>query len=120
MSFAETPYHVRPHNIFNSGTGLVLPHWGSGNVYHEDADGKPFYDFTIADQRTTRSSAPVTMPLVELAFTPLALVPDEAKTELPVREQPRASTARTRPGWWSYPPKDYQKWGGLVAALVEH
>ena len=48
--FAETPYHVRPHYVFCSGSGFGIPHWGSGNVYHEDADGNPFYDFTIADQ----------------------------------------------------------------------
>ena len=81
--FAETPYHVRPHNIFNSGTGLGLPHWGSGNVYHEDADGKPYYDFTIADLTYDAVVGAGHHPLVELAFTPLALVPEEAKTEFP-------------------------------------
>ena len=48
--FAEQPYYVRSHYIFNSGIGWSLPHWGAGNVYHEDAAGRPFYDFTIADQ----------------------------------------------------------------------
>ena len=27
-----------------------MPHWGNGNVYHEDSAGAPFYDFTILDQ----------------------------------------------------------------------
>jgi xylan 1,4-beta-xylosidase len=117
--FAETPYHVRPHNIFNSGTGLGLPHWGSGNVYHEDADGKPFYDFTIADLTYDAIVGAGHHPLVELAFTPLALVPDEAKNEFPFENSPSQYSAYEA-GWWSYPPKDYAKWGGLVGALVEH
>ena len=117
--FAETPYHVRPHNIFNSGTGLGLPHWGSGNVYHEDADGKPFYDFTIADLTYDAIVGAGHHPLVELAFTPLALVPEEAKNEFPFENSPSQYSAYEA-GWWSYPPKDYAKWGGLVAALVEH
>src|SRR5256884_1632029 len=47
--FAEQPYYVRSHYIFNSGIGWSLPHWGAGNVYHEDAAGPPFYDFALAD-----------------------------------------------------------------------
>jgi len=49
-AFAERPYYVRSHYIFNSGIGWSLPHWGAGNVYHEDASGRHFYDFAIADQ----------------------------------------------------------------------
>ncbi|GAB3952979.1 beta-xylosidase [Kribbella albertanoniae] len=117
--FAETPYHVRPHYVFNSGTGLGLPHWGSGNVYHEDADGNPFYDFTIADQTYDTIVAAGHHPLVELAFTPLALVPDHAKAEFPFESSP-TQYSEYEAGWWSYPPKDYDKWGGLVAALAQH
>ena len=117
--FAETPYHVRPHNIFNSGTGFGLPHWGSGNVYHEDADGKPFYDFTIADLTYDAIVEAGHHPLVELAFTPLALVPEEAKTDFPFGDSP-SQYSGYEAGWWTYPPNDYAKWGGLVAALVEH
>ncbi|MFB6726700.1 glycoside hydrolase [Kribbella sp. NPDC056345] len=117
--FAETPYHVRPHYVFNSGTGLGLPHWGSGNVYHEDADGNPFYDFTIADQTYDTIVAAGHHPLVELAFTPRALVPDHAKAEFPFESSP-TQYSEYEAGWWSYPPKDYDKWGGLVAALAQH
>jgi xylan 1,4-beta-xylosidase len=118
-SFAETPYHVRPHYVFNSGTGLGLPHWGSGNVYHEDADGNPYYDFTIADQTYDTIVAAGHHPLVELAFTPLALVPDDAKAEFAFERSP-TQYSEYEAGLWSYPPKDYDKWGGLVAALAQH
>ena len=119
-AFAETAYHVRPHYIFNSGTGLGLPHWGAGNVYHEDADGNPFYDFTIADQTYDTIVAAGHHPLVELAFTPRALVPEErAKADFAFTASPTLYS-EYEAGWWSYPPKDYAKWGGLVAALVAH
>src|SRR3989442_13449184 len=49
-AFAERPYHVRSHYIFNSGIGWSLPHWGAGNGYHEDAAGRPFYDFRTAHE----------------------------------------------------------------------
>ncbi|MFD3405805.1 glycoside hydrolase [Kribbella sp. NPDC058693] len=118
-AFAETPYHVRPHNIFTSGTGLGLPHWGSGNVYHEDADGTPYYDFTIADLTYDAIVNAGHHPLVELGFTPLALVPEYAKTEFAYEGSP-SLYSEYEAGWWSYPPKDFGKFAGLVAALVEH
>ncbi|MGW7685591.1 GH39 family glycosyl hydrolase [Kribbella sp. NPDC054772] len=118
-AFAETPYHVRPHNIFTSGTGLGLPHWGSGNVYHEHADGTPYYDFTIADLTYDAIVNAGHHPLVELGFTPLALVPDHAKTDFPYEGSP-SLYSEYEAGWWSYPPKDFRKFAGLVTSLAEH
>src|SRR6476659_8532459 len=43
----ERGFHVRPHYVFCSGNAYGTPHWGNGNVYHEDADGNPYYDFTV-------------------------------------------------------------------------
>ena len=45
-AFMETPYTLRAHNLYTSGTGRGLPHWSSSNVYHEDATGRPLYDYT--------------------------------------------------------------------------
>ena len=47
-------FHVRPHYVFCSGNAYSTPHWGNGNVYHEDADGNPYYDFTVVDQTSER------------------------------------------------------------------
>lgn len=118
-SFAEQPYFVRPHYIFNSGIGWSLPHWGSGNVYHEDAAGNPFYDWTIADQVYDAIVGAGHRPLVELAFTPRALVPEDAVTRFAFEPSPTQWSAYEA-GLWSFPPKDYTKWGNLVRALVEH
>jgi xylan 1,4-beta-xylosidase len=118
-AFAERPYYVRSHYIFNSGIGWSLPHWGSGNVYHEDADGRPFYDFAIADQVYDAVVHAGHRPLVELAFTPRALVPESAEKAFAYEPSP-TQWSPYEAGLWAAPPKDYDKWGGLVRALVEH
>lgn len=117
--FGDRPYHVRQHYVFCSGTGFGIPHWGSGNVYHEDENGKPYYDFTIADQVYDAVVGAGHHALVELAFTPLALVPEYAKQDLAFESSPTTYSGYEA-GWWAYPPKDYAKWGDLVAALVAH
>ncbi|WP_241680821.1 GH39 family glycosyl hydrolase [Pseudactinotalea suaedae] len=114
----DTGYHVRPHYVFCSGNGFGVPHWGNGNVYHEDADGNPYYDFTIVDQVYDAIVEAGHHVLVELAFTPRALLPEEAD-EYTVPSSPTTYSAYEH-GAWSYPPKDYERWGGLVAALVQH
>nr|WP_240895853.1 hypothetical protein [Kineococcus siccus] len=95
-----------------------MPHWGNGNVYHEDADGNPSYDFTIVDATYDAIVGAGHHVLVELAFTPRDLLPDEA-AELAVVPSPTVYS-NYEAGAWAYPPKDYAKWGGLVAAHVRH
>lgn len=118
-AFSPTPYFIRPHYIFISGTGLSLPHWGSGNVYHEDADGKPSYDFTIADEVYDTIVGAGHRPLVELGFTPLPLVDEELLATFPYEASP-TQYGPYENGAWAFPPKDYGKWAGLVEALVAH
>ncbi|WP_432502778.1 GH39 family glycosyl hydrolase [Kineococcus arenarius] len=120
-TFAELsprPFHVRPHYVFCSGTGFGIPHWGNGNVYHEDADGNPHYDFTIVDQTYDAIVGAGHHVLVELAFTPRDLLPPEAD-ELKVVSSPTVYS-NYEAGAWAYPPKDYEKWRGLVAAHARH
>ena len=118
-AFAEQPYYVRSHYIFNSGIGWSLPHWGAGNVYHEDAAGQPFYDFTIADQVYDAVVHAGHRPLVELGFTPRALVPEDAEKRFAFEPSP-TQWSPYEAGLWASPPKDFDKWAGLVRALVEH
>ncbi len=49
-------------------------------------------------------------PFVELGFMPQALT--TAPAGMPY-DDPRA-------GGWRYPPRDHEKWKGLIAALGEH
>ena len=120
-TFAELShraYHVRPHYVFCSGTGFGIPHWGNGNVYHEDAHGNPYYDFTIADQTYDAIVGAGHHVLVELAFTPRDLLPDRA-VELVVESSPTVYS-NYEAGAWAYPPRDYERWRGLIAAHVQH
>ncbi len=116
--FSHRPYYVRPHYVFCSGSGFGIPHWGNGNVYHEDEHGKPFFDFTIADQTYDAIVNAGHHVLVELAFTPRALLPDEA-VNLVVESSPTVYS-NYEAGAWAYPPRDYAKWGALVAAHAQH
>lgn len=118
-SFSSIPFHVRPHYVFISGTGFGLPHQGSGNVYHEDENGDPYFDFTIVDQAYDAIVNAGHHVLVELGFTPRDLVPERAHEELTLTDSPTIYSAYEA-GHWGYPPKDYGKWGALVAALAEH
>ncbi|GAA4428436.1 beta-xylosidase [Georgenia halophila] len=111
-------FHVRPHYVFCSGSGFGLPHWGNGNVYHEDADGNPFYDFSLVDSAYDAIVEAGHHVLVELAFTPRDLLPDHA-ADLTVVPSPTVYS-NYEAGAWAYPPRDYERWGALVAAHAQH
>lgn len=114
---AETPYYVRAHNLFNSGTARGIPHYSSGNVYHEDAAGNPIYDWSVVDPIFDTWIAHNCRPLVELGFTPRALVPPEAT--LLYQRMPSMPGAYEA-GLWAFPPRDYDRWAALVQATVTH
>src|SRR5665811_481653 len=46
---SPVPVTIRAHHLLTSGDGVPDLKWSSTNVYHEDAAGKPIYDFTILD-----------------------------------------------------------------------
>ncbi len=115
--FMEAPYTVRAHNIFTSGNGRGLPHWSSGNVYHEDAHGQPFYDWSVIDPVFDAWVEAGCRPIVELGFCPRALVP--AQADLSFTQMPSVYSTYES-GLWAWPPRDRAKWHDLVAATVQH
>jgi xylan 1,4-beta-xylosidase len=115
--FAERPYHVRAHNLLTSGRGFSWPHWGSGNVYHEDAAGNPYYDWTTIDLVFDAYREAGFKPLVELGFTPRALVPPDS--DLPFTPSP-SQYGPYEAYQWALPPKDNQKWSELMFQLATH
>lgn len=116
-AFAERPYYVRAHNLLTSGRGFSWPHWGSGNVYHEDIAGNPCYDWTIVDQVFDAYRGVGFRPIVELGFTPQALVPPEA--ELPFTRSP-SQYGPYEAGLWGFPPRDLARWQELMYELACH
>ncbi|MBO0882827.1 MAG: hypothetical protein J2P17_21335, partial [Mycobacterium sp.] len=112
---AETA--VRAHNIYTSGNGRAVPHWSSGNVYHEDASGKPCYKWGIVDAAFDAWLSVGLRPIVELGFCPFTLTRDLSGPEF----VPMPSLyGRYESQLWASPPKDFAKWGDLVAATAEH
>src|SRR3989442_774062 len=96
-AFAERPYYVRSHYIFNSGIGWSLPHWGAGNVYHEDAAGRPFYDFSIADEGYDAVGQAGDWPPGWVAVPPRGPRPPGARESLSVGPGPRWTSCPSTP-----------------------
>ena len=110
---SSAPVYVRLHNLLTTGDGRGALKWGSTNVYREDADGKPIYDWTITDQIFDALTKNGVTPLVEVGFMPEAL----STHPEPYRHSFPNGTVFTG---WSYPPKDYAKWSALILAWTQH
>ncbi len=113
LSAAHTaPVHVRSHFLFNTGDGTPALKWGSTNIYTEDAEGNPVYDYTLIDEIMDATVDAGAFPLVEIGFMPEALS---------TRPDPyRNSDTAMLDGGCFYPPRDYEKWGALVTAYAAH
>ena len=109
--------YFRAHNLLSSGDGTPALKWGSTNVYTEDAQGRPVYDWTIVDRIFDTYLARGVRPYVEIGFMPQAL-----------STKPEPYQHEWRPGFhyqriitgWAYPPRDYDKWRELVRQWVAH
>lgn len=112
-ALSPAPVYFRTHNLLTSGDGEGSLKWGSTNAYTEKPDGSPVYDWTITDRIYDALAAAHVRPLVEIGFMPEAL----STHPEPYRHSfPKGDIATG----WSYPPKDYDKWGKLVRAYAEH
>lgn len=83
--------------------GLLCDDMG---VYTEDSKGNPSYNFQYIDPLYDAMLALHIRPFVELSFMPAKL-----------------ASGTTTVFWWkgnNTPPKDMQKWNGLIKALIEH
>ena len=112
-AMSHAPVYIRAHHLLCTGDGTAALKWGSTNAYTEDASGKPVYDWTIVDRIFDTYVKAKAKPFVEIGFMPEALS---------VKPQPYATKWRQKDSGtgWSYPPKDYQKWGELVYQWVRH
>jgi len=109
--------YFRTHNLLNTGDGSPALKWGSTNAYTEDAQGRAVYDWTIVDRIFDAYRARGVRPYVEVGFMPEAL----STHPEPYQHDWRPGLKYDRIGTgWSYPPKDYGKWGELVYQWVRH
>lgn len=110
---SSAPVYVRLHNLLTSGDGSASLKWGSTNVYREDSEGKPVYDWTITDRIFDALTKNGVTPLVEVGFMPEAL----STHPEPYRHSFPDGSVFTG---WSYPTKDYEKWAALIKAWTQH
>lgn len=112
-TMSPVPIYIRTHNLFTTGDGSSSLKWGSTNVYTEDANGQPVYNWRLVDQIFDTYHGLNIKPLVELGFMPKAL----STHPEPYRHSFPNGSIYTG---WAYPPKDYQKWSDLVFHFVDH
>ncbi len=107
---------IRTHHLLTSGDGVPGLKWGSTGIYREDANGKPIYDWTIVDHIFDTFIERGLKPFVEIGFMPEALsIHPQDYPHHPPPETP------LNPGvGFSYPPKEYTKWGDLCFQWAKH
>ncbi len=114
---SPVPVFVRAHSLLVTGDGKAALKWGSTNVYTEDANGKPVYQWNIVDSIFDTYVKRGMKPLAQIGFMPEAL-----------STNPEPYRHHWKPGdpytdiitGWAYPPKDYDKWAELVYQWVKH
>lgn len=114
---SPVPVFVRAHSLLVTGEGTHGLKWGSTNVYTEDENGNPIYDWTIVDRIFDTYIERGMKPFAQIGFMPKAL---SSKPE-PYRHywKPGAAYEDIYTGW-AYPPNDYEKYAELVYQWVRH
>jgi xylan 1,4-beta-xylosidase len=114
---SPVPVHIRVHHLLTSGDGKPELKFSSTNIYSEDADGHPHYDFTIIDGIFDAWHAEGVRPMVELGFMPRDLAATVPNRDVPYEVHFPKSTIS---GGSNNPPKDYARWEELVRVLTAH
>lgn len=115
----EKPYYMRAHHMLCTGIMHGFYKWGSTNVYIEDEQGNPIYNFDLIDEMIDIWLRNNCKPFFGLGFMPRDLAdPRDAENKQSYAVAYGISEYQ-RIGW-AMPPKDYQKWHDLIFALVAH
>jgi xylan 1,4-beta-xylosidase len=115
---SPVPVYIRAHQMLNTSEGNPVGFkWGSTNVYTENAAGEPVYTWTLMDRIVDSWIERGMKPLMEMGFMPKAL----STNPEPYRHswEPGLSYNLVYTGW-SYPPRDYDRWGELIYQWVRH
>lgn len=112
------PIQIRVHHLLTSGDQSLALKWSSTNVYTEDADGNPVYDWATMDGIMDVLTQPGIEPFVQAGFMPqdLSSNPEPYTPTLVKRGMPRNMVS----GGAFYPPKDFKKWEHLIEAWARH
>src|SRR6516165_9431756 len=80
---SPVPVYIRAHHLLTSGDGVAELKFSSTNIYSEDGNGKPIYDFKILDGIFDAYKTAGVRPMVELGF-----MPKDLSADLPNRHEP--------------------------------
>jgi xylan 1,4-beta-xylosidase len=116
-ALSPVPVFVRTHNLLTSGDGIPALKWSSTNAYTETTDGKPVYNWKLADSVFDTYIRLHMKPLAQVSFMPEAL---SAKPESDgVQTLTDGKKIKHYTGW-NQPPRDYAKFATLVNEWVKH
>lgn len=112
------PAYIRAHHLLTSGDGDTWLKWSSTNLYDEDTQGNPVYDWQIVDRIFDTILQRRLKPYVEIGFMPKALSvhPENYTPPRVLHGNPQGAVG----GGAFYPPKDYAKWRALIENWVRH
>ena len=116
-ALGDSPYYFRTHFMFCTGNCHGTYKFGSTNVYTEDEEGNPVFDFTFYDKIIDAYLETGNKPFVELGFMPMDLV--DKNYLHPVDGSWQAYNQYKEVGW-TCPPKDYDKWHLLIEETMRH
>lgn len=116
-ALSPVPVYVRTHSLMVTGDGQAALKWGSTNMYTEDAKGNPIYSWKIVDSIFDTYVQRGMKPFAQIGFMPEALSTHPEPYRHYWKPGDRYSDIATG---WTYPPKDYKKWGDLVYNWVKH
>lgn len=113
---SPVPVLVRTHNLLTSKGGSAGPDlkWGFTDAYKEDANGNPVYNWLTVDSIVNTYVERHMIPLMEIGF-----MPKDLSTHPDPYEHNFSKDGSVFTGW-TYPPKDFKKWGELVYQWVSH
>jgi xylan 1,4-beta-xylosidase len=114
---SPVPVYIRTHNLMTTGDGSPALKWGSTNMYTEDRNGNPIYNWHIVDSIFETYMHLKMKLLAEIGFMPEAL---SVKPEPYKHNWDPADKNTILFSGWAYPPKDYRKWSELIYHWVKH
>ena len=114
--------YFRAHNLLTTcdppdNTSPYRLKWGCTNVYTEDSDGNPVYDFSIIDEIFDTYLENGVKPYVQASFMPKAL---STNPEPYTFYFDASSDYNLIYVGWSYPPTSWEKWGELNYQWAKH
>lgn len=116
-SLGPAQTYFRTHNLLTTGDGTPALKWGSTNAYTEDSSGNPTYNWTILDQIFDAYLECRVKPYVQIGFMPKPLSTHPEPYEFTFTPGSPYNMIYTG---WSYPPRDYEKWGELIYQWTKH